>query len=90
MIFNETNTRAKLINPAIHKCGWNEETGETEEQWSGNYIFKNKWQSFRTKKDRSLELTSMAYECTPGQHKIAVKMVDIFENDKMKVLEMGM
>ena len=89
MIFNETNTRAKLINPAIHKCGWNEKTGETEEQWSGDYIFKNEWQSFRAKKDRSLELTSIAHECTPRRHKIAVKMVGIFGNDTMKILEVG-
>ena len=33
------------------------ETGEWEEQWTGDYIFENEWQSFRTKKDRSLELT---------------------------------
>ena len=59
----------------------NEETGE--------YIFENEWQSFRTKKDRSLELTSMAYECTPGRRKIAVKGVDIFRNDTMKILEVG-
>ena len=67
----------------------NEETGEVEEQWSGDYIFENEWQSFRTKKDRSLELTSMAHECTPGQRKIAVKVVDIFGNDTMKILEVG-
>ena len=27
-----------------------------EEKWTGNYIFENEWQSFRTNKDRSLEL----------------------------------
>ena len=41
------------------------ETGEWEEQWTGDYIFENEWQSFRTKKDRSLELTSVAHECEP-------------------------
>ena len=45
---------------------------------TGEYIFEDEWQSFRTKKDRSLELTSMAHECTPGRCKIAVKGVDIF------------
>lgn len=29
-----------------------------EEQWTGNYIFENEWQSFRTRKDRNLELTT--------------------------------
>ena len=63
------------------------ETGEWEEQWTGDYIFENEWQSFRTKKDRSLEPTSAAHECTPGQRKIAVKVVDIFGNDTMTIVE---
>ena len=63
------------------------ETGEWEEQWTGDYIFENEWQSFRTKKDRSLELTSVAHECTPGRRKIAAKVVDIFGNDTMTILE---
>ncbi len=67
----------------------NEDTGETEEQWSGDYIFENEWQSFRTKKDRSLELTSAAHECPPGWRKMAVKVVDIFGNDTMKIVEVG-
>ena len=67
----------------------NADTGVTEEQWSGDYIFENEWQSFRTRKDRSLELTSVAHECPPGRRKIAVKVVDIFGNDTMKIVEMG-
>ena len=67
----------------------NEDTGETEEQWSGDYVFENEWQSFRTKKDRSLELTSVQHECPPGPRKIAVKVVDIFGNDTMKIVEVG-
>jgi len=38
---------------------------------------------FRTKKNRSLELTSVYHECTPGRRKLAVKVVDIFGNDTM-------
>ena len=64
----------------------NEDTGEIEEQWTGNHIFENEWQSFRTKKDRTLELKSVTHECEPGQRKIAVKVVDIFGNDTMKIL----
>ena len=67
----------------------NEESGEIEELWSGDYVFENEWQSFRTKKDRSLELTSVQHECPPGQRKIAVKVVDIFGNDTMKIVEVG-
>ncbi|MGH9799880.1 MAG: site-specific DNA-methyltransferase, partial [Blastocatellia bacterium] len=63
------------------------ETGVWEEQWTGDYIFENEWQSFRTKKNRSLELTSVAHECPPGRRKIAVKVVDIFGNDTMTIVE---
>ena len=60
-----------------------------EEVWTGDYIFENEWQSFRTKKDRSLELKSVFHECKPGRRKIAVKVVDIFGNDTMKVIEVN-
>jgi very-short-patch-repair endonuclease/DNA modification methylase len=65
----------------------NEESGEWEERWTGDYIFENEWQSFRTKKDRSLELTSVFHACLPGRRKIAVKVVDIFGNDTMTIIE---
>jgi len=58
-----------------------------EEVWTG---VENEWQSFRTKKDRSLELTSVFHECLPGHRKVAVKVVDIFGNDTMKIVEVTM
>lgn len=61
--------------------------GKVEERWTGDYIFENEWQSFRTKKDRNLELTSVSQEVPKGRRKIAVKVVDIFGNDTMKVIE---
>ncbi|MCP4603318.1 MAG: site-specific DNA-methyltransferase [Proteobacteria bacterium] len=64
-----------------------EDSGEWEERWTGDFIFENEWQSFRTKKDRSLELKSVFHECTPGRRKIAVKVVDIFGNDTMTIVE---
>ena len=64
-----------------------EETGEWEEMWTGDFIFENEWQSFRTKKDRSLELKSVFHECQPGRRKIAVKVVDIFGSDTMTIVE---
>ena len=67
----------------------NEETGAWEEHWTGDYIFENEWQSFRTKKDRSLELKSVFHECTPGRRKIAVKVVDIFGNDTMTIVDVS-
>ncbi len=63
--------------------------GQWQEQWTGDYIFENEWQSFRTKKDRSLELKSALHECKPGRRKIAVKVVDIFGNDTMTIVEVA-
>ena len=65
----------------------NSETGEWEEVWTGDYIFENEWQSFRTKKDRKLELKSVFQEVMPGRRKVAVKVVDIFGNDTMTIIE---
>jgi DNA modification methylase len=67
----------------------NEDSGEWEERWTGDYIFENEWQSFRTKKDRSLELTSAYHECAAGRRKIAVKVVDIFGNDTMTIMDVS-
>ena len=65
-----------------------EATGEWEGKWTGNYVFENEWQSFRTRRDRSLELQSAAKEAEKGRrYKVAVKVVDIFGNDTMKVVE---
>ena len=61
--------------------------GSVEEVWTGDYVFENEWQSFRTKKDRTIELKSTFRECPKGRRKIAVKVVDIFGNDTMKVIE---
>ena len=60
---------------------------EWEERWTGDFIFENEWQSFRTKKDRTLELTSVFHECPAGRRKIAVKVVDIFGNDTMTIVD---
>ncbi|HRR42280.1 MAG TPA: site-specific DNA-methyltransferase, partial [Syntrophales bacterium] len=55
---------------------WNEDT------------FHNMWQSYRTRKERKLDLKSdgHAYE-SKGKHLIMVKVIDIFGNDTTKVLE---
>ncbi len=65
------------------------ETPEFEQYWTGDYVFENEWQSFRTRKDRTLELKSISHECTKGPRKIAVKVVDIFGNDTMKVISIN-
>lgn len=80
----EGDTNDGVGHPPLEKGG---SEGGFEDIWTGDYIFENEWQSFRTKKDRSLELTSIFHECLPGRRKVAVKVVDIFGNDTMKIVE---
>jgi len=55
---------------------WNEDT------------FHNMWQSYRTRKERKLELKSDAHVYdTKGRHLIMIKVIDIFGNDTTKVVE---
>jgi len=64
------------------------EKGEVEEKWTGNYLFENEWQSFRTKKNPTLEFTSIAYEYKKaGKYKVMVKVVDILGIDTSKIIE---
>jgi len=63
---------------------------EYEERWTGSYIFENEWQSFRTRKDRALELKSAPHTYTQaGRYTVAVKVVDIFGNDTMVLVAVG-
>lgn len=66
------------------------EKGEVEEKWTGNYLFENEWQSFRTKKNPTLEFTSTTYEYkASGKYKIMVKVVDILGIDTSKIIEIN-
>ena len=60
---------------------------EFEEKWTGDFVFENEWQSFRTKTNRKLELVSSPKQIHKPNVKIAVKVIDIFGNDTMKVME---
>ena len=60
-----------------------------EDEWTGRYIFENEWQSFRIKSDRKLLLKSPPYPIQKGKTKIAIKVVDIFGNDTMKIIEVN-
>jgi DNA modification methylase len=58
-----------------------------EERWTGGYIFENEWQSFRTRQNRNLELSTAHHIYDrPGRHTVAVKVIDIFGNDTMTLL----
>jgi adenine-specific DNA-methyltransferase len=71
--------------PGVMQSG--DEFIDFEERWTGAYIFENQWQSFRTRKDRNLELTSAPYTYEkPGRYTVAVKVIDIFGNDTMTLV----
>jgi hypothetical protein len=63
------------------------EDDEEKDVWTGDYIFDNEWQTFRTKKNRNLELISAPKELSKGDYKVAVKVVDIFGNDTTRVID---
>ena len=63
------------------------EKWEEVEEWTWNYVFENEWQSFRTKKDKKLELKTPFQEVRPWKRKVAVKVIDIFWNDNMKIID---
>lgn len=79
----------RTIDPDLSASAGQASTQEEKEEWTGGYIFENEWQSFRTKKDRKLELTSAEKEVSKGRRKIAVKVVDIFGNDTTRVIEVN-
>ncbi|MFN4294698.1 MAG: DUF559 domain-containing protein, partial [Thermoflexales bacterium] len=57
--------------------------------YSPDKPFEHHWQDFRTRKDRSLKTRTdlgWRYE-TPGKHRIAVKVIDVFGVDTTAVLE---
>lgn len=78
LLFEDKRQTIRVQNP---------ETGASEEQRTGDFIFENACQIYHTEKDRSLDLKSVTHECSPGRHKIAVKVVDIFGNDTMTIVE---
>jgi len=66
------------------------EDGEEKEIWTGNYIFENEWQSFRTKKNLEIELISMSHTYDkPGRYQIAVRVVDILGQDTLQTIEIN-
>jgi hypothetical protein len=75
-----------LSKPEIIKI--KNDDGIVEEIWTGNYLFENEWQSFRTKKNPTLEYNSITHEYKkPGIYKVMVKVVDILGIDTSKIIE---
>jgi hypothetical protein len=64
------------------------EDGKEVKKRTGKFIFENEWQSFRTKSDRSLEITSTPFSYSDaGNYSVAVKVIDIFGNDTTRVFK---
>ena len=80
-----------LSKPEIIKVRNDASTGSADgivEKRTGNYIFENEWQSYRTKKSSTIEFTSIAYEYKQsGKYKVMVKVVDILGIDTSKIIE---
>ena len=55
-------------------------------KWTNDYIFENEWQSFRTN-NSEIEFQTPFRRIIKNK-KVAVKVIDIFGNDTMKILEM--
>ena len=62
--------------------------------WSVDWDYKddtfhNQWQSYRTKKDRSLDLVTDPHQyAKKGDYKVMVKVIDIFGNDTTHIIEL--
>ena len=62
--------------------------GEVREEPTGDYVFENEWQSFRARSGKDMEWESEWQDLPRDkERKAAVKVVDIFGNDTMKILE---
>jgi site-specific DNA-methyltransferase (adenine-specific)/adenine-specific DNA-methyltransferase len=60
---------------------------EHYETTTGAYIFENEWQSFRTRRERDLEMTTVTHTyAKPGRYTVAIKVIDIFGNDTMTLV----
>jgi hypothetical protein len=80
-----------LIPPEVKKLvkKWSDYIDYWSVDWDyKDDTFHNQWQSYRTKKDRSLELKTDQHEyARKGDYKVMVKVIDIFGNDTTHIIE---
>lgn len=50
--------------------------------------FHNQWQSYRTRQDKNLDLTTQHQYEKAGRYTIVVKVIDILGNDTTKAMEL--
>ena len=54
-----------------------------------NDTFHNQWQSYRTKRDKNLELMTDPHKYSKkGDYKVMVKVIDIFGNDTTQIIDL--
>jgi site-specific DNA-methyltransferase (adenine-specific)/adenine-specific DNA-methyltransferase len=83
----DTGVRSKVALPGLEPDQGELGMVAFEERWTGGYIFENEWQSFRTRQNRDLELTTATHNYEkPGRYTVAVKVIDIFRNDTMTLV----
>jgi len=84
-------SRREIIKAPAEGSGEDGAAIEFEKRWTGGYIFENEWQSFRTRKNRELELSTAEHNYqVPGRYIVAVKVIDIFGNDTMTLLPVNL
>ncbi|MDR2349720.1 MAG: site-specific DNA-methyltransferase, partial [Deltaproteobacteria bacterium] len=69
-------------------CAEDPETGGIKNPTAA-YVFKNQWRTFRTPKNRTLELASeyRSFDAAGGTRKMAVKVVDVLGNETARVID---
>ena len=86
----EIITRTRDVSTGDDVIDWSPSDPTMVEHYeynTGSYIFENEWQSFRTRRDRDLEMTTVSHTyAKPGRYTVAVKVIDIFGNDTMTLV----
>ena len=95
---NGRNVSPKLTDFVIPPDDVPEETRRAVKHWSQwiDYwavdwdnkgdTFHNEWQTYRTRKDKSLSLEIMHTYTDPGEYMIVLKVIDILGNDTTKTV----
>ncbi|HAT1811093.1 TPA: site-specific DNA-methyltransferase [Legionella pneumophila] len=92
-----TKTRTGAIDQEVLTKNWTDwidywsvdfDYESLQDKLSGNNIFENQWQNFRTKNNRKILTESECFKYSnPGKYKVAVKVIDIFGHDTTKVFD---
>jgi hypothetical protein len=87
-------TNGKLLHPEPVTKRWS----DWIDYWSVDFayksadegVFASHWQSFRTKRQRSLQLMSGEFSLPAGRHSIAVQVIDVYGNETLQVIEVDL